>query len=85
MKGCGCPPAAEIQQCLVVAAEQSALVHKQSAKPLERQAWAMEETVMSMGEVRDSLNMIVQHMLPHLGSVYPEWPGIRSGTVGLAA
>jgi hypothetical protein len=84
-KGHGCPPVAEIQQHLAVAAEQSALTHKWSAKALERQAWAAEETAMSMGEVRDSLNMIVQHMLPHLGSAYLEWPGIRSGTMGPAA
>jgi hypothetical protein len=84
-KGHGCLPVAEIQQHLAVTAEQSAPVHKQSAKALERQVWATEEMEMSMGEVRDSLNTIMWHMLPHPGSEYSEWPGIRSGTVGLAA
>jgi hypothetical protein len=83
-KGCGHLPVAEIQQHLAVAVEQSALVHKQSAKALERQAQAAEEMAMSMGEVRDSLNMIMQHMQPCPGSEYPEWPGIRSGTMGPA-
>jgi hypothetical protein len=84
-KGRGHPPAAKIQQRLAVTAEQSTLTHKRLAEALERQAHATEETVMSMGEVRDSLNTIMQHMLPHPGSAYPEWPGIRSRTVGLAA
>jgi hypothetical protein len=81
-KGCGHLPAAEIQQYLAGAAEQSTLAHKQSAKALERQAQATEEMAMSMGEVRDLLNMIMQHMLPCPGTKYPEWPGIRSGTMG---
>jgi hypothetical protein len=84
-KGCSCPPAAETQQRLAVTMEQSTLAHKQSAEVLERQAWAVEEMVMSMGEVRDSLNMIMQHMQPCPGSAYLEWPGIRSGTMGPAA
>jgi hypothetical protein len=78
-------PAAETQQHLAVATEQSTLAHKQLAEALERQVRAMEEMAMSMGEVRDLLNMIMQHMQPHLGSAYPEWPGIRSGTVGPVA
>jgi hypothetical protein len=84
-KGHGRLPVAETQQCLAVTAEQSTLMHKRSAEALERQAWAAEEMAMSMGEVRDSLNTIMQHILPHLGSVYLEWPGIRSGTMGLVA
>jgi hypothetical protein len=84
-KGRGCLPAAKTQQRLAVAAEQSALAHKRSAEALERQARAAEEMAMSMGEVRDSLNTIVRHMQPCLSSMYPEWPGIRSRTVGPAA
>jgi hypothetical protein len=84
-KGHGHPPVAEIQQHLAVAAEQSALAHTRLAEGLERQAQAAEEMVMSMGEVRDSLSMIVWHMLPHPGTKYLEWPGIRSGTVGPVA
>jgi hypothetical protein len=84
-KGRGHLPAAETQQHLAVAVEQSALVHKQSAKVLERQERAVEEMAMSMGEVRDLLNMIVWHMQPCPSSMYPEWPGIRSGTMGPAA
>jgi hypothetical protein len=84
-KGRGHLPAAEIQQRLAVAVEQSTLAHKWAAEALERQARAAEEMAMSMGEVRDSLNTIVRHMQPHPSSAYLEWPGIRSGTVGPAA